>query len=251
MRFVTDINRIPSNLLMSDGDDSKGLNSAEMDAREKSERENRRLSKQASMGTLTTGGTGGSHTFAASNTAGSFPTAVTDAHSGHAIHLDSIPAAPVTVSSIPQRSQLQRRVIESLELSLADNLKEGKNFKVVLEVSSFGGVYPVDAAVYYGGDIIAIIEVDGPHHYRHDGALRRKDKLKEALYKKMHPDSIYQRIRWDEANKFGSDVVGAEMAEQIFESARQSGAASRAWKSLQRNMADFFSWGLRNEDFGK
>lgn len=31
-------------------------------------------------------------------------------------------------------------------------------------------------------DVVAFLEVDGPTHYRWDGQLRRKDKLKEAMY---------------------------------------------------------------------
>ena len=31
-------------------------------------------------------------------------------------------------------------------------------------------------------EVVAFLEVDGPTHYRWDGQLRRKDKLKEAMY---------------------------------------------------------------------
>ena len=78
-------------------------------------------------------------------------------------------------------SQLQRRIIKGLEKSLLQNVQEGKKFKVALEWSSFDGVFPVDATVCLGGEVISILEVDGPHHYRHDGKLRRKDMLKEAM----------------------------------------------------------------------
>ena len=33
-----------------------------------------------------------------------------------------------------------------------------------------------------GGEVAALLEVDGPSHYLADGRLRRRDLFKEALY---------------------------------------------------------------------
>jgi hypothetical protein len=92
-----------------------------------------------------------------------------------------------------------------------------------------------------------MLEVDGPHHYRHDGKLRRKDLLKENMYIKKHPDSLFHRIRWDEANRVGSEKVGEELAMKILEISKENNNyLYNSLKSIQRSLNDFFSWGLRN-----
>lgn len=98
-------------------------------------------------------------------------------------------------------SDLQERVVEGLKeaLAVAD---EGYSLK--MEVSSFGGVFPVDAAVIHSDELVAVLEVDGPSHYRSvDGKLRRKDQLKEVMYMKRHPDCHFHRIAWDEEHRIG------------------------------------------------
>jgi hypothetical protein len=45
---------------------------------------------------------------------------------------------------------------------------------------------------------VAFIEVDGPHHYRSDGCLLRKDILKETLYRMKYPYATFTRIKFDQ-----------------------------------------------------
>ena len=39
-------------------------------------------------------------------------------------------------------------------------------FQIVNEVSCFDGVFPVDIMIYRNNQIVAMLEIDGPHHYR-------------------------------------------------------------------------------------
>lgn len=114
-------------------------------------------------------------------------------------------------SSKSTTSRLHERVVEGLTNAFdADPTRHDIN--VHLEVSSFGGIFPIDAAVSRDGEIMAFLEVDGPQHYRSDGKLRRKDQLKESMYLKKHPLCSFHRIRWDEENSLGFSVVGEELA---------------------------------------
>ncbi len=144
-----------------------------------------------------------------------------------------------------QGSLLQDRVMASLQSALTISSDE---ISINAEASSFDGVFPVDAAIKCNGQVVALLEVDGPHHYRHDGKLRRKDKLKEAMYRKKYPYCTLYRVRWDEANKLGSDLIGKELAEIIIPLAKDvQNPINNAFLNLQRSMNNFFEWGLRNE----
>ena len=92
-----------------------------------------------------------------------------------------------------------------------------QQFGLQLEASSFEGVFPVDFCMVSSNnkEVVALIEVNGPTHYRVDGRLKRKDMLKQAMYMKRHPDATFHRIRYNEANKLGSDVIGEEVAAVI------------------------------------
>lgn len=147
-------------------------------------------------------------------------------------------------TSQTQSSKLQDRVVKGMINAFK---KVEEKFDLGLEVSSFSGVFPIDAVVYFEGKVVAMLEVDGPHHYRHDGKLRRKDLLKERMYTKKHPDSIFHRIRWDEANRLGSETVGEELAMKILVMSKENNNyLFNSLKSIQRSLNDFFSWGLRN-----
>ena len=96
-------------------------------------------------------------------------------------------------------------------------------------------------------EVVALIEVNGPTHYRVDGRLKRKDMLKQAMYTKRHPDATYHRIRYNDANKLGSDVIGEEVAEVILSGLKDRSPVGKMLRRTQQSFQDFFSWGLRNE----
>jgi hypothetical protein len=104
----------------------------------------------------------------------------------------------------------------------------------------------VDVGIYFGKDLVYILEVDGPQHYRFDGKIKRKDKLKEMMYYRKHPDATFRRIRWDEANKVGFDTIGSEIVAQAVISSKSTSYINKAIKNVERAFTEFFSWGLRN-----
>jgi len=80
-------------------------------------------------------------------------------------------------------SRLHERIKEGLDaaiISSSDNTIHGRGrgrgggggvlytdqFRVVNEVSCFDGVFPVDIMIYRNDQIVAMLEIDGPHHYR-------------------------------------------------------------------------------------
>jgi hypothetical protein len=158
--------------------------------------------------------------------------------------LEHVKNSEVTMKSI---SQLQAKIFASLAIALQEQL-EDSHFQLVQEVSVFDGVFPVDAAVYRNGDIVSIVEVDGPHHYRFDGKLRRKDRLKELLYARKYPCCSFHRVRWDEVGDIGENVLAEELAAAIIENAQTINPLSKAVKVGMRQIGEFFSWGLRNDD---
>jgi hypothetical protein len=144
-------------------------------------------------------------------------------------------------------SQLQARTLRGLTEALRqDGEAEGK-FHVQSESSSFYGVFPVDAAIYYESELMYILEIDGPQHYRFDGQLRRKDKLKESMYQRKHPDCVLRRIRWDEVGKLEYQILGNEIITHSVMATKSINPVSKAFKSFERSVSEFFSWGMRNE----
>ena len=55
-------------------------------------------------------------------------------------------------------------------------------------------------------EILAIVEIDGPYHYYPNRKLRRKDQMKEMMYRKVYPNAIFRRIRYDDENRLGSSA---------------------------------------------
>lgn len=143
-------------------------------------------------------------------------------------------------------SKLQERVVIALREAIL-SIQQGQHYSVDLEMSSFNGVFPVDAAIYKNGKIAALLEVDGPHHFVSDGRLRRKDLLKERMYRLQNPTALFHRVRWDEESKVGSEVVAQELASLVEAVVRkQDDVVSNTVAYMQKGLSDFFSWGLRN-----
>ena len=144
-----------------------------------------------------------------------------------------------------QNSRLQRRVVKGLrDAFTASGLND--QYEIALETSSFDGAFPLDAAITKKGKMVALLEVDGPSHYRPDGRLRRKDQLKEAMYLKRHPESFFHRIRWDEADKYGITVVGTELAALVMKSNVEENQATSFRINLLKAFDNFIKWCLRN-----
>lgn len=163
--------------------------------------------------------------------------------------LFSMPADKVVSKN--KISNLQRDILGNLITSL--RLGEGEHnnankFEVEFEYSSFDGVFPVDAAVECGGTLVALIEIDGPHHYLSDGTIRRKDLLKEAMYKAVNPDCLFYRVRWDVANKLGTQVIGEDLSDLIIMHYKSMNPISSMFRQTERTLSEFFSWGLRNKN---
>lgn len=162
------------------------------------------------------------------------------------LSMDSNFSVPLT--STPVTSRLQERVVVGLAEAMHESTS-AVNYQLVmnLEVSSFNGVFPVDAAIERKVKIIALLEFDGPQHYRHDGRLSRKDLLKETLYKRTHPGSVFYRIRWDEENKFGSDLLAEELVTALVEASMKSDDfIGNTISFIKNSLSDFFGWSLRN-----
>jgi hypothetical protein len=71
-----------------------------------------------------------------------------------------------------------------------------------------GGLYPVDAAVWIGDRLLAFIEVDGVSHYRKSAneKLRRRDELKQWLYRHQYPNVPMLRTRLLDPNEGGKEL---------------------------------------------
>jgi hypothetical protein len=124
--------------------------------------------------------------------------------------------------------------------------------QLVREHSSFAGCLPVDMAILKGGKIRALIEVDGPHHYRSsDNALTRAGQCKEALYKAKHPIAIFHRVRWDEEKEAGAEVLAKQFCAQYLPYIMED---MTPWKEAlgvaSGKLRGIVSWCLRSEQGG-
>jgi hypothetical protein len=145
-------------------------------------------------------------------------------------------------------SNLQDTVIQSLVASLNSSEILNKNeYRIVMEYSGFEGVFPVDAAVLRQDTLVALIEVDGPTHYRYDGSLRRKDHLKELMYRNMNPDVMFRRVRWDETKALGTQTITDEIASSIVLHAKKIKPWTGTLRNFERYCSAFFSWSLRSD----
>ena len=144
-----------------------------------------------------------------------------------------------------QGSRLQRRVVKGLRTAFTQSALASQ-YDIELEVSSFDGSFPLDAQILKNGKIVAFLEVDGPSHYRPDGRLRRKDQLKEAMYMKKHGESSFHRIRWDEADKVGTAVLGTELAALVMSRNVEISQFDNIRNTVQTSCNNFITWCLRN-----
>jgi len=78
------------------------------------------------------------------------------------------------------------------------------------------------------GTPVAFIEVDGPQHFDADSRLKRKDMMKEALYRSKHPNASFTRVRFDMVNKLGSAFIGTEISNYIAIVRAHGGVATTA-----------------------
>lgn len=86
-------------------------------------------------------------------------------------------------------------------------------FPIFYSLLGLHGVFPVDAAVYYNDKLAALVEIDGEFHYKQLGQLlRRKDRMKEFLYKHHYPTLPLFRIRSDQCTVIGVQRAGKELA---------------------------------------
>ena len=143
-------------------------------------------------------------------------------------------------------SKLQLNVVQSLQSALS---KRSSTFELQNEYSAFGGTLPVDATILREGKVVAFIEIDGPHHY-HSGVLRRKDVLKEMLYRRKHPGAVFARVRHDQVRRLGSSEIGHKVANFLCIVDPDSGgwANRRAERELRRSLSarhTFFDDGHR------
>lgn len=109
-------------------------------------------------------------------------------------------------------SHLQQTVVEGISLALAR--RSFDDLKLKNEYSAFDGLFPVDATVFMNNIPVAFVEIDGPQHFN-SGHLRRKDQLKESLYKHKHPHATFTRVRYDQVKHIGVTCVGNEVANFI------------------------------------
>ena len=82
--------------------------------------------------------------------------------------------------------------------------------------------------------------------YRYDGMLRRKDRLKEAMYMKQHPDITIKRIRWDEVDKIGYETLCNEIVMLSLYKSKNMNVISKAMRAVEREISGLINWGLRN-----
>jgi hypothetical protein len=131
--------------------------------------------------------------------------------------LGEIPSTTGPTATIP--SWLHTRTIESTMSWL------NGRFSVQHEFNGLNGVFPVDAGIFFNDKLLVFIEVDGEFHYKGIQQLRRKDRLKEFLYRHAFPNIPLYRIRHDQCELLGYDKVGKSLALWISAVANKLSAA--------------------------
>lgn len=106
--------------------------------------------------------------------------------------------------------------------------------EVQREYSHFGGHLPVDVAILQHNKVVALVEIDGPSHYRRDGSLTRKSQFKEAVYRQALPDVLFQRVHYLE-----EEYVDACDFSQALSAAHSGPELLRMWQGFVRRMRAF------------
>lgn len=131
--------------------------------------------------------------------------------------LGRVPSMSGPAATVPSR--LHANMVNSILHFL---LKISPEYNIYNEFCGLSGTFPIDAAVYLGDTLVAFVEIDGEFHYKQLAQkLRRKDKLKEHLYKVKYPDVPLFRIRSDQCSAIGFERAGQSLASWI--GALQSG----------------------------
>jgi len=140
-------------------------------------------------------------------------------------------AKPVTSKQHkPQdTSKLHKKFSEEL-LSTLKSVDE--SFRIENEFQGLkSGVYPVDIAVYSGDTLIALIEVDGPHHRTLEGKTKRQYRLKQRLYKHAFPSAEWMIARNETIQRNDIKEVAKVFADRVVkrrETIRDDTAATAA-----------------------
>lgn len=144
-------------------------------------------------------------------------------------------------------SRLQETVVASLAVALQSR---NTDLQIEDEYSAFNGAFPIDATVLEGGTPIGFIEIDGPHHYR-NGSLRRKDKMKEMLYRKKHPTASFTRVSYDQVRKLGTGRVAFAVANFLTLTAGHRDDLDGAWstRNAERELNKILSVSSAEETF--
>lgn len=118
--------------------------------------------------------------------------------------LGHIPQISGPTALIP--SGLHAKVMESTMKHL------DSRFSLQNEFIGMKSVFPIDAAIYFDDNLLAFIEIDGDYHYKFQQELRRKDRLKEFLYKSKFPKIPLYRVRHDHCEALGFTKLGRSLA---------------------------------------
>lgn len=135
--------------------------------------------------------------------------------------LGGVPSISGPCATVPSRlhANVASALLEFLRRTSSD-------YSIFNEFCGLSGTFPIDSAVYLGEKLVAFVEIDGEFHYKQlSQKLRRKDKLKEHLYRVRYPDVPLFRIRSDQCSAIGYDRAGQSLASWI--GALQSGERRR------------------------
>eukprot|EP01031_Cornospumella_fuschlensis_P034137 gene34137-41323_t len=144
-------------------------------------------------------------------------------------------------------SKLQHSIVASL-LDAKASMPEMSGYEIREEFSCFGGMMPVDIAVVKKKNIIALIEVDGPHHERSNGQFRRTDLFKQYIYGKTYPHALFHRVSYKDEKMLGTAVISKQIVELMLDHDRAHEKvipSQTLVRGVLRIFQDIGSWGTR------